>query len=91
MRAYAKEYVSDVVENQGKLFDLVAQKYPDKDTAAFINSYMASKTRKSIDERPRIVGLLLQNRGLYTEGRQSHRGFYAGLDRRILCVLSMVL
>ena len=38
MRAYAKEYVSDVVENQGKLFDLVAQKYPDKDTAAFINS-----------------------------------------------------
>ena len=49
MRAYAKEYVSDVVENQGKLFDLVAQKYPDKDTAAFINSYMASKTRKSID------------------------------------------
>lgn len=47
MRAYAKEYVSDVVENQGKLFDLVAQKYPDKDTAAFINSYMASKTRKA--------------------------------------------
>lgn len=47
MRAYAKEYVSDVVENQGKLFDLVAQKYPDKDTAAFINFYMASKTRKA--------------------------------------------
>ena len=55
MRAYAKEYVSDVVENQGKLFDLVAQKYPDKDTAAFINSYMASKTRKSIDEAKAYV------------------------------------
>lgn len=100
MHAYAKEYVSDVVENQGKLFDLVAQKYPDKDTAAFINSYMASKTRKSIDEAkayvntmsaPRTVGVLLQNRWLYTERRQSHRGVYAGLDRRILCVLSMVL
>ena len=66
MRAYAKEYVSDVVENQGKLLC-------------------------KHDERPRIVGLLLQNRELYTEGRKSHRGVYAGLDRRILCVLSMVL
>mgnify|MGYP000441221691 FL=1 len=58
MRAYAKEYVSDVVENQGKLFDLVAQKYPDKDTAAFINSYMASKTRKSIDEAKAYVNTM---------------------------------
>ena len=100
MRAYAEEYVSDVVENQGKLFDLVAQKYPDKDTAAFINSYMASKTRKSIDEAkayvntmsaPELWEYFLQNRGLYAERRQSHRGVCAGLDRRILCVLSMVL
>ena len=58
MHAYAKEYVSDVVENQGKLFDLVAQKYPDKDTAAFINSYMASKTRKSIDEAKAYVNTM---------------------------------
>lgn len=58
MRAYAEEYVSDVVENQGKLFDLVAQKYPDKDTAAFINSYMASKTRKSIDEAKAYVNTM---------------------------------
>ena len=100
MRAYAKEYVSDVVENQGKLFDLVAQKYPDKDTAAFINSYMASKTRKSIDEAkayvntmsaPELWDYFCKTEDFYAEGRQSHRGVYAGLDRRILCVLSMVL
>lgn len=40
--------LNDVVENQGKLFDFVAQQYPDKDTEAFINTYMASKTRKSL-------------------------------------------
>ena len=32
MQAYAEAYLSDVVENQGKLFDMVAQDYPDKDT-----------------------------------------------------------
>lgn len=47
MRAYPDAYLSDVVENQGKLFDLVAQKYPGKDTAAFINAYMRSKTPMS--------------------------------------------
>ena len=46
MRAYAEEYLNDVVENQGKLFDFIAQTYPDKDTEEFINTYMASKTRK---------------------------------------------
>lgn len=37
MQAYAKDYLKDVVENQGKLFDFVAQTYPDKDTRDFIN------------------------------------------------------
>ena len=55
MRAYAEAYLNDVVENQGKLFDFVAQQYPDKDTEAFINTYMASKTRKSIDEAKKIA------------------------------------
>jgi len=32
MRAYSDVYLGDVVENQGKLFDFVAQSYPDKDT-----------------------------------------------------------
>ena len=32
MRAYADVYLSDVVETQGKLFDFVANNYPDKDT-----------------------------------------------------------
>lgn len=50
MQAYARAYLSDVVENQGKLFDMIAQNYPDKDTSDFINAYMLSKTRKSIDE-----------------------------------------
>ena len=50
MKAYAEEYLNDVVENQGKLFDFVAQSFPDKNTEDFINTYMKSKTRKSIDE-----------------------------------------
>ena len=33
MRAYSDVYLGDVVENQGKLFDYVANTYPDKDTA----------------------------------------------------------
>ncbi len=58
MRAYSEEYLNDVVESQGKLFDLVAQKYPNKDTEAFINTYMASKTRKSIDEAKAYVNTM---------------------------------
>ena len=49
MGAYPKEYLYDVVENQGKLFDLVAIEYPESDTKDFINTYMNSKTRQSID------------------------------------------
>ena len=58
MRAYADEYLNDVVESQGKLFDLVAQEYPDKDTEEFINTYMASKTRRSIDEAQAYVNTM---------------------------------
>ena len=47
MRAYAEAYLSDVVENQGKLFDFVAQSFPDKNTEDFINTYMKSKTRST--------------------------------------------
>lgn len=58
MRAYSKEYLSDVVENQGKLFDFVAQNYPDMDTEDFIKTYMASKTRKAIDEAKAYVNTM---------------------------------
>ena len=58
MRAYSEVYLNDVVENQGKLFDLVSQKYPDKDTFEFINAYMSSKTRKSIDESQAYVNTM---------------------------------
>lgn len=58
MPAYAKEYLNDVVENQGKLFDLVAQDYPDADTEAFIRAYMKSKTRKAIDEQQAYVNTM---------------------------------
>lgn len=58
MQAYSEEYLSDVVENQGKLFDFVAQNYPDKDTEDFIKNYMASKTRKSIDEAKACVNTM---------------------------------
>lgn len=49
MRAYPVDYLNDVVESQGKLFDFVAQNYPDMDTEDFITAYMTSKTRQSID------------------------------------------
>ena len=58
MPAYSEAYLNDVVENQGKLFDLVSQNHPDKDTFDFINSYMTSKTRKSIDEAKAYVNTM---------------------------------
>ena len=47
VRAYAEAYLDDVVENQGKLFDLVAQQYPDKDTEEFINTFNLSHALNS--------------------------------------------
>lgn len=58
MRAYANDYLNDVVENQGKLFDFVAQNFSDKDTEDFIKTYMQSKTRKSIDEGKAYVNTM---------------------------------
>lgn len=55
MQAYADVYLNDVVESQGKLFDFVAQSFPNRDTVDFIKTYMASKTRKSIDEAKAYV------------------------------------
>ena len=58
MRAYSDVYLGDVVENQGKLFDYVANTYPDKDTEDFINAYMTSKTRESIDQGKAYVSTM---------------------------------
>lgn len=58
MKAYPDVYLNDVVENQGKLFDLIAQQYPDMDTENFITTYMTSKTRKSIDESKAFVNTM---------------------------------
>lgn len=58
MRAYSDVYLGDVVENQGKLFDFVAQSFPDKDTEDFINTYMKSRTRKSIDRAMAYVNTM---------------------------------
>ena len=58
MRAYSNDYLNDVVENQGKLFDLVAQNFSDNDTEDFIKTYMQSKTRKSIDEAKAYVNTM---------------------------------
>lgn len=58
MQAYPVDYLNDVVENQGKLFDLVAQDYPDMDTEDFISAYMVSKTRKNIDEAQAYVNTM---------------------------------
>lgn len=58
MRAYSEAYLDEVVENQGKLFDFVAQSFPNKDTEDFINAYMGSKTRKWIDEAQAYVNTM---------------------------------
>ena len=58
MRAYSDDYLNDVVENQGKLFDFVAQNFSDKDTEDFIKTYMQSKTRKSIDQAKAYVNTM---------------------------------
>lgn len=58
MRAYSNDYLNDVVKNQGKLFDFVAQNFSDKDTEDFIKTYMQSKTRKSIDEAKAYVNTM---------------------------------
>ena len=58
MTAYEKAYLADVVENQGKLFDFVAQSFPEADTKDFIQTYMSSKTRKSIDEAKAYVNTM---------------------------------
>ncbi len=58
MKQYPEVYLSEVVETQGKLFDLVAQDYPDKDTEDFINAYMVSKTRKYIDDGQAYVNTM---------------------------------
>lgn len=50
MRAYNELYLRDVVETQGKLFDMVAFDHPDVDTEEFITSYMGSRTRRFIDQ-----------------------------------------
>ena len=58
MPAYDKVYLDEVVENQGKLFDLVSLQFPNADTEDFINAYMAGKTRKSIDESQAYVSTM---------------------------------
>ena len=58
MKAYADAYLNDVVENQGKLFDYIAQNFPNSNTEDFINAYMTSKTRKSIDESQAYVNTM---------------------------------
>ncbi|MCB6994478.1 hypothetical protein LI177_13405 [bacterium 210820-DFI.6.37] len=58
MGAYSEVYLEEVVESQGKLFDFVAQTFPDKDTEDFIKAYMTSKTRKYIDEAKAYVNTM---------------------------------
>ena len=58
MGAYSEAYLEEVVENQGRLFGYVAEKFPDKDTEDFIHAYMVSRTRKYIDESQAYVNTM---------------------------------
>lgn len=49
MHPYPEVYLDEVIENQGRLFDLVANSYPDKDTRDFIVAFY-------VRENPEIHG-----------------------------------
>ena len=48
MRAYSETYLDDVVESQGKLFDFVAQTFPENDTTDFIEAYVNTMDAKEL-------------------------------------------
>lgn len=50
MKPYAEVYLDDVVETQGKLFEYVAETFPQADFQNFVETYMKSKTRRFIDD-----------------------------------------
>lgn len=50
MNVYSEDYLNDVVENQGKLFDYVSLLHPDCDMKDFVVQYLQSDTRKMMDE-----------------------------------------
>ena len=70
MRAYSETYLDDVVESQGKLFDFVAQTFPENDTTDFIEGVINRRENivpvvniankflleeKEIDDESRII------------------------------------
>ena len=84
MRAYSEAYLNDVEEIQGKLFDYVAQSFPDNDTEDIINTYMRSKTRISIDKAKAYVNTMdakeLWNYFTETEGYKLKKVWGIGLS-----------
>lgn len=50
MNVYSEDYLNDVVENQGKLFDYVSLLHSDCDMKDFVVHYLQSDTRKMMDE-----------------------------------------
>jgi len=67
MNPYDEAYLEDVIETQGRLLGYVAEQYGNKDTEDFINFYMQSRTRKSIDEGQDYVNTI-------NNPRCKHRG-----------------
>ena len=63
MCAYAEAYLQDVVENQGKLFDYVAQTFPDKDTEDFINTYMVRQESVLMKQKRMLIQWMRKNCG----------------------------
>ena len=57
MGAYPECYLEEIVETQGKLFELVADK-PSVDFEDFINHYMTGRTRHFLDKSDAYVSNL---------------------------------
>ena len=87
MATHDKVYLNCVVENQGKLFDMVGNDYPEKDTEEFIVSYMKSRTRKSIDDgqayvctmdAPELLEYFMETEGYSLKPGKALEGFLPG-------------
>ena len=57
MNAYPECYVNEIVETQGKLFELVADT-PSVDFEDFINRYITGKTRNYLDRADAYLQIL---------------------------------
>lgn len=85
MKRYPETYLKEVVENQGKLFDLFFDKYPNINFSEFLESYLKTDIREYMDEGQakiitlepsELLDLYLSQSHQLTKGENSDLGFF---------------